>query len=151
VRLPKLSELPNSLTIKPEPATTHLHRTPDGPVIGIVPIQMISAKSPGNEGRQDPHARRLPADLHVQTVVKHGDRLGRMNIELVEAALSAHERGLVVLDPDEVDDDLVRDVTEVLTLLCARLYGRRSAPNWGGKAVQCTAWDIGPASPQVVR
>ena len=26
-----------------------------------------------------------------------------------------------------MDDDLVRDITEVLTLMCARLYGRRSA------------------------
>jgi hypothetical protein len=28
-----------------------------------------------------------------------------------------------------VDDDLVRDVTEILTSLCARLYGRRAAVN----------------------
>jgi predicted site-specific integrase-resolvase len=28
-----------------------------------------------------------------------------------------------------VDDDLVRDVTEILTSLCARLYGQRAAAN----------------------
>jgi putative resolvase len=33
----------------------------------------------------------------------------------------------VVLDEAEVDDDLVRDMTEILTSFCARLYGRRSA------------------------
>lgn len=38
-----------------------------------------------------------------------------MNVELVEAALSASGRRLVVLDEGEVDDDLVRDMTEVLT------------------------------------
>ncbi len=27
----------------------------------------------------------------------------------------------------EVDDDLVRDITELLTSVCERLYGRRSA------------------------
>lgn len=32
-----------------------------------------------------------------------------------------------MLDDTEVADDLVRDVTEVLTSMCARLYGRRSA------------------------
>ncbi len=96
-------------------------------------------------------ARRLLADPGVQTVVvEHRDRLGRMNTELVEAALSAHGRGLVVLDPDEVDDDLVRDVTEVLTSFCARLYGRRSARNRAEKALRCAARDVGPASPQAV-
>jgi putative resolvase len=91
-------------------------------------------------------ARRLLADPGVQTVVvEHRDRLGRMNTELVEAALSAHGRGLVVLDPDEVDDDLVRDVTEVLTSFCARRYGRRSARNRAEKALRCAARDVGPA------
>jgi len=52
-----------------------------------------------------------------------------MNIELVEAALESAGRRLVVLDEGEVDDDLVRDMTEVLTSFCARLYGRRSARN----------------------
>ena len=32
-----------------------------------------------------------------------------------------------MLDPDEVKDDLARDMVEVLTSMCARLYGRRSA------------------------
>jgi putative resolvase len=96
-------------------------------------------------------ARRLLADPGVQTVVvEHRDRLGRMNTELVEAALSAHGRRLIVLDPDEVNDDLVRDVTEVLTLFCARLYGRRSARNRAVKALRGAARDVGPASPQVV-
>lgn len=34
---------------------------------------------------------------------------------------------VLVMDPEEVKDDLVRDVTEVLTSLCARLYGKRAA------------------------
>ena len=32
-----------------------------------------------------------------------------------------------VVDPAEVDEDLVRDVTEILTGLCVRLYGRGAA------------------------
>jgi putative resolvase len=92
-------------------------------------------------------ARRLLADPGVQTlVVEHRDRLGRMNTELVAAALSAHGRRRVVLDPDEMDDDLVRDVTEVLTSFCARLYGRRSARNRAEKALRCAARDVGPSS-----
>ena len=33
----------------------------------------------------------------------------------------------MVADDAEMDDDLVRDMTEVLTSLCARVYGRRGA------------------------
>lgn len=89
--------------------------------------------------------RRLLADPKVTVVVvEHRDRLGRMNTELVEAALSAHGRRLVVLDDGEIDDDLVRDMVEVLTSFCARLYGRRSARNRALKAVGCAQRDIGP-------
>jgi putative resolvase len=69
-------------------------------------------------------AKRLLADPDVTCiVVEHKDRLGRMNVELVEAALSATGRRLVVVDDGEVDDDLVRDMIEILTSFCARLYG----------------------------
>ncbi|MFE9204274.1 IS607 family transposase [Micromonospora sp. NPDC007230] len=85
-------------------------------------------------------ARRLLADPDVTTVVvEHKDRLGWMNVELVEATLSAHGRRLVVLDDGEVADDLVRDMVEVLTSFCARLYGRRSARNRARKALEA-AW-----------
>lgn len=89
--------------------------------------------------------RRLLADPQVMTVVvEHRDRLGRMNTEMVEAALAAHERRLVVVDDAEVTDDLVRDMVEVLTSFCARLYGKRSARNRALKAVGCAQRDIGP-------
>lgn len=81
--------------------------------------------------------KRLLADPGVTTiVVEHKDRLGRMNVELVEAALSAAGRRLVVLDDGEVEDDLVRDMVEVLTSFCARLYGRGSARNRAQKALE---------------
>ena len=89
--------------------------------------------------------RRLLSDPKVTTVVvEHRDRLGRMNTELVEAALAASGRKLVVIDDGEDDDDLVRDMTEVLTSFCARLYGRRSARNRAEKALRCAARDVGP-------
>ncbi|MFC4466565.1 IS607 family transposase [Streptomyces xiangluensis] len=84
--------------------------------------------------------RRLLADPAVMTVVvEHKDRLGRMNVELVEAALAAHGRSLVVLDEGEAGDDLVRDITEVLTSFCACLYGRRSASNRARRALEAAA------------
>ena len=68
-------------------------------------------------------------------VVEHRDRFARFGAEYVEAALAASGRGLLVVDPAEVDDDLVRDVTEILTSLCARLYGQRAAANRAARAM----------------
>lgn len=71
---------------------------------------------------------RLLSDPTVGTlIVEHRDRLARMNAGLVESALKAQGRRLIVVDDTELDDDLVRDMTEVLTSFCARLYGRRAA------------------------
>lgn len=84
--------------------------------------------------------RRLLADPDVTTVVvERKDRLGRMNTELVEAALAASGRGLVILDDGEVTDDLVRDMVEVLTSFCARRYGHRSARNRAERALEAAA------------
>ena len=72
----------------------------------------------------------LLGDPAVSTiVVEHRDRFARLAVEYIEAALSAQGRRLVVVDDAEVDDDLVRDMTEILTSFCARLYGRRAAAN----------------------
>lgn len=39
-------------------------------------------------------------------------------------------------DDTELDDDLVRDMTEVLTSFCARLYGRHAAKHRAEKALE---------------
>ena len=44
-------------------------------------------------------------------------------------------RRLIVADPGETTDDLVRDMIEVLTSMCARLYGRRGARHRAMRAV----------------
>jgi putative resolvase len=86
----------------------------------------------------------LLRDPNVTTiVVEHRDRFARFGAEYVEAALAAQGRRLMVVDPAEVDDDLVRDVTQILTSLCARLYGRRAAANRASRAVAAaTAEDV---------
>lgn len=53
-------------------------------------------------------------------------------------------RRLVVLDSGEVTDGLVHDMVEVITSLCARLYGRRWACNRAVKALGCAQRNIGP-------
>ena len=94
------------------------------------------------------HRRKFLALLRDPSVtviaVEHRDRFARFGAEYVEAALSAQGRRLLVVDPAEVDDDLVRDVTEILTSLCARLYGRRAAADRAARAVSALTQD-GPA------
>jgi putative resolvase len=117
-----------------------------------LPVARVEAEVGSGMNGARSKARRLLADPRVRTVVvEHRDRLGRMNTELVEAALSAHGRRLVVLDPAEVEDDLVRDMTEILTSFCARLYGRRSARNRAEKALRAAARDADRSSPEAAR
>jgi len=91
--------------------------------------QVVTEVGSGLNGRR-PRLARLLADAQVATiVVEQRDRLARFGVEHLEAALAAHGRRLLVADPDETTDDLVRDMIEVLTSFCARLYGRRGARN----------------------
>lgn len=109
-------------------------------------FEVVRAESEVGSGMNGDRAkvRRLLSDPKVTiVVVEHRERLGLMNIGLVEAALTAHGRRLVVLEDREVDDDLVRDMTEMLTSFCARLYGRRSAKNRAAAAM--AAAEIEPA------
>ena len=68
-------------------------------------------------------------------LVEHRDRLARFGVGMVDAMLQARGGRLLVIEDNEVDDDLVRDVTEMLTCFCARLYGRRSAANRARQAI----------------
>ena len=68
-------------------------------------------------------------------VVEHRDRLARLGVEHLAAALAASGRRIVIADDGERTDDLVRDMIEVLTSMCARLDGRRGARNRAMRAV----------------
>lgn len=95
--------------------------------MGIPAPEIVKEVGSGmNENRRK--LNKILSDLSVTTIiVEHRDRLARMNANLIESALNAAGRRLIVVDKSELDDDLVRDMTEVLTSFCARLYGRRGA------------------------
>ena len=102
---------------------------------GIVLDRVVLEVASGLNDRR-PKLRRLLADPEVGTIlIEHRDRLARFGVGMVEAMLQARGGGLVVMEEKEVDDDLVRDMTEILTCFCARLYGRRSAASRAKKAV----------------
>lgn len=72
----------------------------------------------------------------VQLVVEHRERLARFGVHELEHALAACGRHVRVVDDKEIDDDLVRDMIDVMTSLAARLYGRRSARHRAERAVK---------------
>lgn len=103
--------------------------------LGLAVAEVVTEIGSGLDGRRRKLHRLLADPGTAVIVVEHRDRLARFGVEHLEAALSASGRRLVVLDPAETTDDLVRDITEVLTSMCARLYGRRAAKNRAARAV----------------
>jgi putative resolvase len=94
----------------------------------------------GREGRRG-KLRTLLADATVSTiVVKHRGRFACSGMKYLDAALMAHGRTVVVLDDAELPDgaEVPDDLSEVLTALCSRLYGRGSAARRTAAAVVAT-------------
>ena len=84
--------------------------------------------------------RRIVGDPTVaMIIVEHRERLCRFGFEYVEAALAGRGARIVVMDEEELEDDLARDGTEVMTSLCARLYGKGSARRRAERAMSAVA------------
>lgn len=84
----------------------------------------------------------LLSDKTITTlVVEHRDRLARFGVEYIEAALSCTGKQLIVLNETEKTDDLVQDFVDVVTSMCARIYGRRSAKNRAKRALEAAGED----------
>lgn len=97
--------------------------------MGVEAPEIVTEPGSGMDDKRR-KLKRLLADPTVgMIIVEHRDRLARMNAGLVESALKAQGRRIIVVDDTESDDDLVRDMTDALTSFCARLYGRRAVKN----------------------
>lgn len=95
--------------------------------MGVEDPEVVMETGSGMNDRRRKLNRLLSDPTVTGIIVEHRDRLARMNAGLVESALKAQGRRIIVVDDTELDDDLARDMTEVLTSFCARLYGRRAA------------------------
>jgi putative resolvase len=94
---------------------------------GMSVAEVVSEVGSGLNGNRPKLARLLRDPRATVIVVEHRDRLARFGVEHLTCALAATGRRIVVLDDAEVAEDLVRDMVEVLTAFCARLYGCGSA------------------------
>ena len=64
-------------------------------------------------------------------IVNHKDRLLRFGVDLIDRICLHHGVKLIVLEDKTIpfEEELTRDVIELMTVFCARLYGKRSHKN----------------------
>lgn len=102
---------------------------------GLAVAEVVTEIGSGLNGKRLRLHRVLADPGAAVIVVEHRDRLARFGVEHLQAVLAATGRRLVILDPEESTDDLVRDMADVLTSMCARLYGQRAAKNRAARAL----------------
>lgn len=103
---------------------------------GMSVARAVSEIGSGLNGRRKKLVSLLRDPKVGTVIVEHRDRLARFGGEYIEAALAASGRKILVIDPTETKDDLVRDMVDVLTSMCARLYGKRAAKNRAERAIK---------------
>jgi len=109
--------------------------------LGLQNVEAIEELGSGLNGKR-PKLLKLLADPTVmRIVVEHRDRLARFGVEYIEAALQAQGRSLVVAEAGEQKLDLVQDFIDVVTSMCARIYGRRAASNRAKRALAAVQED----------
>ncbi|MFG2108195.1 IS607 family transposase [Micromonospora chersina] len=101
---------------------------------GLAISEVVKEVGSGFDGKGRMLHRVLADPTVAVIVVERRDRLARFGVEHLESALSATGRRVVVLNP-QATGDLVGDMTEVLTWMCARLYGQRAAKDRAARAV----------------
>jgi predicted site-specific integrase-resolvase len=97
-------------------------------------VDTITEIGSGLNGQRKRLQRILSATPH-HIIVEHRDRLCRFGFDYLQAALNQSGRSIVVADPGELTDDIVRDLHEVIVSMCARLYGKRAAANKAARAL----------------
>ena len=105
-----------------------------------IPLDDVVSEIASGLNDRRPKLLKLLGDPTVHTVIiEHRERLARFGVGMVEAMLQARGGSLIVIDGAEVPDDLVRDMTEILTCFCARLYGKRSAADKARRAMEAAS------------
>lgn len=97
---------------------------------------------PGMGGKRRRLARLLAGAAATTVAAGHRDRLTRSGAGHLQAARG---RGIAVAGAGGAGDDLIRDMSGVLTSICARLDRRRGARNRAVRALGCAEGDAGRA------
>lgn len=91
-----------------------------------VTVEVTEIASGVNDNR--PKLNKLLRDPKIGViVVEHKDRLTRFGWGYIEVLFETTGRRLETIFPSDTDDDLVDDFVAVITLMAARIYGRRNS------------------------
>lgn len=67
-------------------------------------------------------------DPTIKTIiVEHRERLARSNFQLIESSLKAQGRNIIIVNNNDIEDDLVREITDFMVSKCGVIYGKRGA------------------------
>ena len=103
---------------------------------GWTAVTVVTEIGSGVNGKRKNLLRILRDPQVVRIVMEHRDRLARFGCDVLEAALAASGRHVVVRADGDVTDDLVHDVLDIRTSACGRRYGRRSARHRARQALE---------------
>lgn len=109
---------------------------------GWVVAKEVSEIGSGLNGRRQGLLGVLSSPKWTVIVVEHRDRLSRFGVDFIEAALKSAGRHLVVVNAAEDKHDLVQDFIDVVTSMCSRIYGQRSAKNRAARAIKAAADEV---------
>ena len=102
---------------------------------GLVNVEIIEEIGSGLNGKRPRLLKVLADQTARRIIVEHRDRLARFGVEYIEAALSAQGREIIIAENGEQKLDLIQDFVDVVTCMCARIYGRRAARNRAKRAL----------------
>ena len=94
---------------------------------GLNVVEEITEIGSGLNGKRNKLIKALKGSRNL--LVEHRDRLTRFGFDYIEAALEASGRHILVINQTEEKKELVQDLVDVCTSLCAKIYGQRSARN----------------------
>lgn len=98
--------------------------------------QVVEEVGSGLNGRRKKLLKLLSDSAVGAILVEHRDRLARFGVEYLEAALVSQGRSIIVADETEEMADIWADFIDVVTSMCARIYGKRGARNRAKKALE---------------
>jgi len=109
---------------------------------GLANVEVIEEIGSGLDGHRKKLGKILADPAVSILVVEHRARLARFGVENIEAALAAQGRTILVMEAGEQKLDIVQDFVDVVTSMCARIYGRRAAGDRATCALAAAAEEV---------
>lgn len=103
---------------------------------GLIIKDEVSEIASGLNSNRTKLNKLLENDMVNTIVVEHRDRLTRFGFELINSVMISQNRRIIVMNDTESNMDLVQDFIDVVTSMCARIYGKRAAKNKAERALR---------------